>query len=54
MTAAELITQLQSQGVVLIPHEDGEHLRIRPTKAPGSRMLAELKAQRDDVVETAL
>ena len=44
MTAAELITELQSQGVVLTPHADGEHLRVRPAKALGPLMLAELKA----------
>ena len=50
MTAAELIRELQSQGVVLTPHADGEHLRIRPASALGPRMLAELKAQRDEVL----
>ena len=50
MTAAELITELQGQGVVLTPHADGEHLRVRPAKALGPLMLAELKAQRDDVL----
>jgi hypothetical protein len=51
VTAAELITELQTQGVVLIPHADGEHLRVRPAKALDPGLLAKLKAHRDEVLD---
>jgi hypothetical protein len=50
VTAAELITELKSRGVILTPHADGEHLRVRPAEALDPCLLAELKTQRDAVL----